>query len=70
MSEPLLTPLEAAQFLGLKVSTIRKWTFERKLPYIKLGARAVRFRRCDLEKLVRRGERPALRPVSESGAER
>ena len=48
----LLTVPEAASFLRLKPSTIRSWILQRKIPFVKLGQRAVRFRRCDLETLI------------------
>ncbi len=57
----LLTPQEAADFLRWSLPTIYTYASRRKLPYIKLG-RSLRFRRTDLEKLIKAGERPALRP--------
>jgi excisionase family DNA binding protein len=48
----LLTVPEAASFLRLQPSTIRAWILQRKIPFVKLGHRAVRFRRCDLEKFI------------------
>ena len=50
----LLTAAEAANFLGLKVSTIRRMTYAGELPVVRpTGKRAVRFRLRDLEDLVR-----------------
>ena len=54
---------EAAKFLCLKPATLRRWTFTRKIPFVKLGARAVRYRRADLERFIAEGQRPALRPI-------
>ena len=48
----LLTVPEAAQFLRLQPSTLRAWILQRKIKFIKLGRRAVRFRRADLEAMI------------------
>jgi excisionase family DNA binding protein len=55
----LLTIPEAADYLGLKVSTLRAWTLRRRIPYVKLGLRAVRIRLSDLEALIQAGMVPA-----------
>ena len=57
----LLKPAEAAQYLGLTVPTIYSKASRRQLPTVKVG-RALRFRRGDLEKIVKAGLRPALHP--------
>ncbi len=56
---PLLTPgdlldeTEVAALLALKVATLRNWRAKDEGPrYVKLGKRAVRYRRADLEKFV------------------
>lgn len=65
----LLRPAEAATYLGLTLSTIYTKASKRQLPCVKVG-RALRFRLTDLEKLVKAGLRPALRPLNaQSGAE-
>jgi excisionase family DNA binding protein len=51
MDSDLLTVPEAAALLRLKVSTIRAWICQRRIPYVKLG-RLVRIRRSDLEALI------------------
>jgi len=33
----LLTAKEVAQILGVKISTIKKWVFERRIPFVKFG---------------------------------
>ncbi len=43
-----LTKPDAAQFLGVKVTTVDRWVMSRKLPHIKLNGRLVRFRLSDL----------------------
>jgi excisionase family DNA binding protein len=62
MSEPvekLLKAEEAAEFLGLKTSTIRRLTYTRELPCIRpTGRRAVRYRLRDLEALLRMRSQP------------
>jgi len=63
MATDLLDCKSAAEYLSVRPSTLRRWTFARKITFIRVGARAVRFRRSDLDKLIRQGERPALRPV-------
>jgi excisionase family DNA binding protein len=57
----LLTVQEAAAFLAVEVCTIRKWTHQRKLPVVKIMGRVARYRPSDLEALVRRDLKPALR---------
>lgn len=53
----LLTPLQAAEFLNVKASTLESWRIRGggpSLPYIKIG-RAVRYRSGDLAALVASG---------------
>jgi excisionase family DNA binding protein len=47
----LLTPVEAAEFLGIKPQTLATWrvTGRYGIPFIRVGT-AVRYRRRDLEK--------------------
>ncbi len=40
--QPLLTPQQIAELLGVKPSTIYQWTHEGFIPHVKLG-RLVRF---------------------------
>ncbi len=62
MSEPvdkLLKAEEAAEFLGLKISSIRKLTYMRELPCVRpTGRRAVRYRLRDLEAILRTRSQP------------
>jgi len=58
MEEKLLTPREAAETLGLQISTLYRWCWERKIPSVKIGA-ALRFRETDIEQLVNNGYRPS-----------
>ena len=49
-SELLLTPKQAAEFLGVPLGTLAQWRSQRRGPaYIKLEDRLVRYRRSDLE---------------------
>ncbi len=47
----LLKPQEAADFLGIKLSTIYAMCMRRQIPVVKLG-RLNRFRRQDLDKWI------------------
>ena len=47
--DPLLTCAELAERLRLKPATIRLWTRQGKIPVVRLGARAVRYRQRDVE---------------------
>lgn len=58
----LLKPSEAAEYLGLTLATIYTKASRRQLPTVKVG-RSLRFRLRDLERVVRAGLRPALRPL-------
>jgi excisionase family DNA binding protein len=52
----LLNWQEAATFLCVKPSTIRAWTRKGRLTSVKLG-KIVRYRRRDLEAVIRRSRR-------------
>lgn len=60
----LLNVSEFSQRLGLKKSTIRRWLFERKIACIKLG-KSVRIPESEADRLIRRGERPAIEAINE-----
>lgn len=51
----LLRVPEAAALLGLKPATVRAWLLQRKLPCVRLSARAVRLRRADVERFISEG---------------
>jgi excisionase family DNA binding protein len=61
--DPLLDIREAAALLALQPATLRRWTFTRRIPSVRLGLRAVRYRRSELLRFIAAGERPALRPI-------
>jgi excisionase family DNA binding protein len=61
--ERLVTADEAAHYLGLKVSTIRRLTIRGELPVVRpTGRRAVRYRLQDLEDLARMRTQPMRGP--------
>jgi excisionase family DNA binding protein len=45
----LLKICEVAAILRLSVSCIRAWVLHRRIPYIKIQNKAIRFRRADLD---------------------
>jgi excisionase family DNA binding protein len=51
----LLRVHEAAALLGVKPPTIRAWLLQRRLPCVRLSARAIRLRRSDIEKVISDG---------------
>lgn len=52
---PWLTPLEAADYLGVALGTLRNWTSARFVPFARRG-RVVRYHRDQLDAWLRRGE--------------
>ncbi len=55
----LLRVEQAAELLNVKPSTIRAWLLRRKLPKVRVGARAVRIPRDSLEKMIAENTVPA-----------
>jgi excisionase family DNA binding protein len=51
LTSDLLTVPETAALLRLKPSTIRAWTSQRRIPFVKVG-RLVRIRRSDAEAYI------------------
>lgn len=45
---PWLTPLEAADYLGVALGTVRNWVYRRRIPFARRG-RVVRFHRDRLD---------------------
>ncbi len=53
MIDHLLTPQQAADYLGLKISALARWRMAGGGPkYVKINARARRYRKTDLEAWV------------------
>ena len=48
----LLKAHEVADRLQISIKTVRKWTCEKKIPFIKIGS-SVRFLESDLEKWLK-----------------
>ena len=58
--ERLMNAEEAAAYLGLKVSTVRRLTYTRELPVVRpTGKRAMRYRLRDLGAELRMRSQPA-----------
>ena len=57
--ERLLTIREASQRLGLRESTLRKWLFQKRIAYCKLG-RSVRLPANVVEKMIRESYHEAM----------
>ena len=55
----LLRVEEAAEFLNIKPSTVRAWLLRRKLPFVRVGLRAVRIPLEALERLISESTIPA-----------
>ena len=60
VSTKLITIREAANRLGLKESTIRKYILKRQIAYVKPSVRAVRIPIKELERILAAGLRPAV----------
>jgi excisionase family DNA binding protein len=48
----LLTALEVAILTGFALGTIRHWVSERRIPFVRISNRCVRFRKEDIEKWI------------------
>ena len=59
-STKLITIREAAERLGLKESTIRKYILKRQIAYVKPSIRAVRIPIEELERILAAGLRPVI----------
>lgn len=53
-SDAPLNDSEAAAYLQVKPRTLREWRATRGLPFIKLTAREIRYRRSDLDRWMDR----------------
>lgn len=56
----LLTPREASERLGLKISTIRRMILERRIDTVRPGARAVRIPEDSVNRILIRGFAKAI----------
>ena len=60
VSTKLITIREAANRLGLKESTIRKYILKRQIAYVKPSVRAVQIPIEELERILAAGLRPVI----------
>ena len=60
VSTKLITIREAAERLGIKESTIRKYILKRQIAYVKPSVRAVRIPIEELERILVAGLRPVI----------
>jgi excisionase family DNA binding protein len=51
----LLRVPEVAARLAVKPATVRAWLLQRKLPCVRLSARAIRIRQSDVDEVISRG---------------
>jgi len=58
----LLTPRDVAERLGLRIFTVYRWAYDRRIPTVKIGS-LLRFREEDVVGLVNNGFRPARSEV-------
>jgi predicted DNA-binding transcriptional regulator AlpA len=68
-SDRLLDVQEAAAMLAVKPATLYQWAYQRRIPIVKLFSPrgALRFRLSDIESLIARSVRPALRESDGTG---
>lgn len=59
----LMTVAEVAEVLRIADETVHRWAREGKLPYVPMPSGLKRFRRADIESLLR-GDQPAETPAS------
>ena len=69
MIDRLLTPREVSERLGLRLATVYRWGWARRIPSVKVFG-ALRFRSSDIEALVRAGFRPADQGANTKGTRR
>ena len=58
MDERLMTVPEVAKYLQIHRGTVYSWVWADKLPCVRIGD-LVRFRKADLERMLKSGEQPA-----------
>ena len=57
LNTTLLTYNQAAALLNISPGTLRRWVMQKKIPYIKLLNRSVRFEAKELERWVKQQTR-------------
>lgn len=58
-NDRLLTFAEAARALGLKPATLRAWRLARRIPFVRVGARAIRIPTSAVRQILEEGRIPA-----------
>jgi excisionase family DNA binding protein len=59
IDDRLLTVMEFAAFLNVKVSTIRAWCLRRRISFCRVNGRAVRIPFSEAQRIVKAGMVPA-----------
>jgi hypothetical protein len=60
--EKLLNKAEVAPLFGVTIKAVDKWVSEKKIPYIKISSRCVRFRPAAIQRyLITRTVKPEVR---------
>ena len=62
----LLSVPESAEYLGLKMPTLRAWILQRRIAFVRLGRR-VFFRKGTLDRLIAEGTVPARAERADGG---
>lgn len=52
----LLRAEELAQALGVRLASVRRWQYQRRIPCVRVGRRSVRYRLHDVERVLLRDE--------------
>ena len=58
-TDKLLRPEEVADWLGLRVPTIRSWILHRRIEVVRVGRRAIRIPASVVRKIIESGTIPA-----------
>jgi excisionase family DNA binding protein len=56
METTLYTVREAAKFLTLKESTVYRWLFDKKIRPVRVGTRAVRIPKTEIDRVLSEGQ--------------
>lgn len=59
VTEDLVGPPRAAQFLDTREDTLRTWVHRRQVPFVRIGPRSVRFRLSELARWANERSVPA-----------
>ena len=75
LNQELLTPKQAAEYLKISPSTLRRWTRDGQVPYIRIGtgrvkSRTIRYRLEDLRMIQAEVDVPPLERASKQSGGR